>query len=81
MCIENSGSSGVKLRWTPTPKVVVSLMVGIIKRGIFLNIFYVLYSTLLPLPPLRSDSIVPTDAGIEPRTVATGALAVRRYNN
>ncbi len=25
-----------------------------------------------------SDSAVPTDAGIEPRTVATGALAVRR---
>ncbi len=25
-----------------------------------------------------SDSIVPTDAGIEPRTVAPGALAVRR---
>jgi hypothetical protein len=25
-----------------------------------------------------SDSSVPTDAGIEPRTVATGALAVRR---
>ena len=24
-----------------------------------------------------SDSTVPTDAGIEPRTVATGALAVR----
>jgi hypothetical protein len=28
-----------------------------------------------------SDSIVPTDAGIEPRTVATGALAVRRSNH
>jgi hypothetical protein len=27
-----------------------------------------------------SDSTVPTDAGIEPRTVATGALAVRRSN-
>ncbi len=26
-----------------------------------------------------SDSTVPTDAGIEPRTVATGALAVRLY--
>jgi hypothetical protein len=24
---------------------------------------------------------VPTDAGIEPRTVATGALAVRRSNH
>jgi hypothetical protein len=43
--------------------------------GIFF-FFFVLYSALLHLPP--SDSTVPTDAGIEPRTVATGALAVRR---
>ncbi len=28
-----------------------------------------------------SDSTVPTDAGIEPRTVAAGALAVRRSNH
>ncbi len=28
-----------------------------------------------------SDSTVPTDAGIEPRTVATGALTVRRSNH
>jgi hypothetical protein len=28
-----------------------------------------------------SDSTVPTDAGIEPWTVATGALAVRRSNH
>ncbi len=28
-----------------------------------------------------SDSTVPTDAGIEPRTVATGALPVRRSNH
>ncbi len=28
-----------------------------------------------------SDSTVPTDAGIEPRTVATSALAVRRSNH
>ena len=28
-----------------------------------------------------SDSDVPTDAGIEPRTVATDALAVRRSNH
>jgi hypothetical protein len=28
-----------------------------------------------------SDSTVPTDAGIEPRTVVTGALAVRRSNH
>ncbi len=29
----------------------------------------------------HSDSTVPTDAGIESRTVATGALAVRRSNH
>jgi hypothetical protein len=28
-----------------------------------------------------SDSTVPTNAGIEPRTVATGALAARRSNH
>ncbi len=28
-----------------------------------------------------SDSLVPTDAGIEPRTVATGTMAVRRSNH
>jgi hypothetical protein len=39
----------------------------------------VLYSTLLHLPP--SDSTVSEDAGIEPRTVATSALAVRRSNH
>ncbi len=37
-------------------------------------IFYVLYSTVLN--PL--DSTVSGDAGIEPRTVATSALVVRR---
>jgi RsiW-degrading membrane proteinase PrsW (M82 family) len=40
--------------------------------GIFF--FYVMYSTLLHLPPHRST--VSEDAGIEPRTVATSALAV-----
>jgi hypothetical protein len=38
--------------------------------------FYVQYSTLLHLPP--SDSTVSEAAGIEPRTVATTALTVRR---
>ncbi len=42
-------------------------------------IFSVLFSALLHLPP--SDSNVPTDAGIEPRTDATGALTVRRSNH
>ncbi len=39
--------------------------------------FSELYSTLLHLPPLRFHS---EDAGIEPRTVASSALAVRRSN-
>jgi hypothetical protein len=39
----------------------------------------VLYSTALHLPP--SDSAVSEDAGIEPRIVATSALAVRRHSN
>ncbi len=49
---------------------------------IFLGDFFsfsLQYSALLHLPPLRF--IVPTDAGIEPRTVATCALAVRRSNS
>ncbi len=46
------------------------------------NFTYLLYSTLLHLPPHRFHSAVPTDAGIEPRTVATvGAFAVRRSNH
>ncbi len=43
--------------------------------GIFF--MYVLYSTLLHLPLLRFHA-VSEDVGIEPRTVATSALAVRR---
>jgi hypothetical protein len=45
----------------------------VFKKGIF-QIFYLLYSILLHLPP--SDSTVLEDSGIEPRTVATLALAV-----
>jgi hypothetical protein len=37
-----------------------------------------LFSTAICRP---SDSTVPMDAGIEPRTVATGALAVRCSNH
>jgi hypothetical protein len=47
--------------------------------GFFFFSFSVQYSALLHLPPLRST--VPTDTGIEPRTVATGALTVRRSNH
>jgi hypothetical protein len=43
------------------------------------NVRYVLCSTLLHLPP-PSDSTVSEDAGIEPRTDATLALAARRSN-
>jgi hypothetical protein len=47
---------------------------------IFLEIFFPCYiqHCFICRP---SDSTVPTDAGIEPRTVATGALAVRRSNH
>jgi hypothetical protein len=49
------------------------------KQGDFLKDFFnVLYSTLLPLPPLRFHCV--GDAGIEFRTVTTLALAVRRSN-
>jgi hypothetical protein len=38
-------------------------------------------SSAAPQIPLCPDSIVSEDAGIEPRTVATTALAVRRSNH
>jgi hypothetical protein len=53
----------------------------------FLNIFwgdffsFVYYNIQQGFICRPSDSTVPTDAGIEPRTVATGALAVRRSNH
>ncbi len=50
----------------------------------FLNIFWGIFSLfiLYNIQHCRpSDSTVPTDAGIEPKTVATGALAVRRSNH
>ncbi len=47
-------------------------------KGLFF-IFSVLYLPVLNLPPLISGSTVSEDAGIEHRTVATSALAVRRY--
>jgi hypothetical protein len=40
--------------------------------------FFILYRTQHCFICRLSDSAVPTDAGIEPRTVATAALAVRR---
>jgi hypothetical protein len=53
---------------------------NIFKQGDFLRFFFLctVYSILLHLPP---DSFVSEDAGIEPRTVATSALAARRSNH
>jgi hypothetical protein len=50
-------------------------------RGIFwiFKIMYVLYSTLLHLPPFRFHCV--GECWIEPRTVATSALAVRRSSH
>ncbi len=50
-----------------------------VNRGIFGFFLYVLFSILLHLPP--SDSTVSEDSGIEPRTVAISASAVRRSNH
>jgi len=49
------------------------------KWGFLYFSFYIRYSTLLHLPPLIFN--VSEDAGIEPRTVATTALAIRRSNH
>jgi hypothetical protein len=46
--------------------------------GIFSFCSYNIQHCFICRPP---DSTVPTDAGIEPRTVASGALAVRRSNH
>jgi hypothetical protein len=50
---------------------------GAVAGVFFFLFFYVLYSSLLYLPPLRFQE----DAGIKPRTVATSALAVRHSNH
>jgi hypothetical protein len=46
--------------------------------GFFLFFAYNIQHCFICRP---SDSTVPTDARIKPRTVATGALAVRRSNH
>ncbi len=48
-------------------------------RGIFGFFFYVLYSTLLYLPPLRFHCV--GGCWIDPGTVATSPLAVKRSNH
>ncbi len=51
-------------------------------RGIFIFLFIFLSSYIQHCLICRSsDSTMPTDAGIEPRTVATGALTVRPSNH
>jgi hypothetical protein len=50
-------------------------------KGDFLDFsFYLRFSTLFHLPPLNTFT-VSEDAGIKPRTVATTALAFRRFNH
>jgi hypothetical protein len=62
-----------------SPAISVGKRTALPKQGDFWIFCFVLYSTLLHLPP--SDTTVSEDAGIEPRTVATLALAVRRSNH
>jgi hypothetical protein len=45
--------------------------------GFFFSSYYIQHCFIC----LPSDSTVPTNAGIEPRTVAASALAVRRSNH
>jgi hypothetical protein len=61
----------------PTPKFYTCLKI----RIFFLFLFVCSYNIQPCFICRPSDSTVPTDAGIEPRTVATGALAVRRSNH
>jgi hypothetical protein len=57
----------------------VSLLIFV--KNIFLEIFFFAYYIQHCFICRPSDYTVPTDAGIETRTVATGALAVRRSNH
>ncbi len=71
------GSSSSYITLQPLPSEFPYIFfVKIFFGGIFSLFFpYVIQHCFICRP---SDSTVPTDAGIEPRTVATGALAVRR---
>jgi hypothetical protein len=63
--------------------LMLNILLYNIKRGIFflmffLSLLYIIQHCFICRP---YDSTVTTDAGIEPRTVATSALAVRRSNH
>jgi hypothetical protein len=57
---------------------VILFFLNIFLGGFFYSFSYNIQHCFICRP---SDSTVPTDAGIEPRTVATCALAVRRSNH
>jgi hypothetical protein len=54
---------------------------GMISNGGFFGFFLFMYDILHCYICRPSDSTVPEDAGIEPRTVVTTALDVRRSNH
>jgi hypothetical protein len=60
----------------PEMNIHISLLYFLV--GIFYFFSYDIQHCFICRP---SDSTVPTDAGIEPRTVATGALAVNHVNH
>ncbi len=66
-------SSPLWLRWERGSRLHLDKKLLKVTRGFFwIFLFYILYSTLLHLPPLRFHS---EDAGLEPRSVIS-ALAV-----
>ncbi len=72
-----SGVGGVPYQHTASKSPFFKVFLNIF-WGDFLFFLYCIQHCFICRP---SDSTVPTDAGIEPRTVATGALAVRRANH
>jgi hypothetical protein len=71
----------------PLPVLVSHIRLKTHEKLITGGIFFVLFSLYVPFCSQHSfncrpsDSTVSEDAGIEPRTVATSALAVRRSNH
>ncbi len=58
----------------PNNEIILKYFLG----GFFIFFSYYIQHCFICRP---SDSTVPADAGIEPRTFATGALAARRSNH